>query len=179
MYKAAYVRYFTQSRPMILTRHPNTSTEPEPPKSGTRTESLKEIRLRHIRSDSVWQGALMIHYSDQNVRFKLSSPQLHDLEKLDTEILNIRERTDKYDCKLLMKKFLLLESYNIPDVGGVYKDEVISKTFPMDLLRMILIKKGNNTDNLSKTQMINKLNSYDRTVLAFTMVSSEIWGPDV
>ena len=66
----------TQSRPMILTRHPNTSTEPEPPKSGTRTESLKEIRLRHIRSDSVWQGALMIHYSDQNVRFKLSSPQL-------------------------------------------------------------------------------------------------------
>ena len=121
----------------------------------------------------------MIHYSDQNVRFKLSSPQLQELEKLDTEILNIRERTDKYDCKLLMKKFLLLESYNIPDIGGVYEDEVISKNFPMELLRMILLAKGRNTDNLSKTQMINELNSYNRTVLAFTMVPSKVWSPDL
>ena len=90
-----------------------------------------------------------------------------------------RDNTGRFDCKLLMKKFLLLESYNIPDIGGVYEDEVISKNFPMDLLRMVLIKKGRKTDNLSKTQMIDELNSYDRTVLAFTMVSSKTWGPDV
>ena len=169
----------TQSRPMILTRHPNTSTEPELPKSGTYTESLKEARLRHIRADSIWWGNLITYYSDQNVRFKLSSIQLQELEKLDTEILNIRDRTDKYNCTLLMKKFLLLESYNIPDIGGVYDDETISKNFPMELLKMILINKGHNTDNLSKTQLINELNSYDRTILAFTMVSSKIWGPRI
>ena len=78
-----------------------------------------------------------------------------------------------------MKKFLLLESYNIPDIGGVYDDETISKNFPMELLKMILINKGHNTDNLSKTQLINELNSYDRTILAFTMVSSKIWGPRI
>ena len=169
----------TQSRPMILTRHPNTSTEPEPPKSGVRTESPEITKLRRLRADSIWQGAILTYYSLQNVRFKLSSLQLQELEKLDVEISNIRENTGRFDCKLLMKKYLLLDSYNIPDIGGVYNDEIISKNFPMDLLRMILIKKGNNTDNLLKTQMINKLNSYDRTVLAFTMVSSKTWGPHV
>lgn len=156
-----------------------TSTEPESPDLDVQTESPEIIKLRRIRADSIWQGSLLIYCRRHNVKFNLSSLQLQELEKFDVEISNIRENTGRFDCKLLMKKFLLLESYNIPDVGGVYKDEVISKTFPMDLLRMILIKKGNNTDNLSKTQMINKLNSYDRTVLAFTMVSSEIWGPDV
>ena len=149
------------------------------PDSGTSAESLKEARLRHIRADSVWCGFLMTYYSDQSVRFKLNSLQLQELEKLDTEILNIRDRTDKYDCTLLMKKFLLLESYNIPDIGGVYDDETISKNFPMELLKMILINKGHNTDNLSKTQLINELNSYDRTILAFTMVSSKFWGPRI
>lgn len=149
------------------------------PDSGTSAESLKEARLRHIRADSIWCGFLMTYYSDQSVRFKLNSLQLQELEKLDTEILNIRDRTDKYDCTLLMKKFLLLDSYNIPDIGGVYDDETISKNFPMELLKMILINKGNNTDNLSKTQMINKLNSYDRTILAFTMVTSKFWGPRI
>jgi hypothetical protein len=78
-----------------------------------------------------------------------------------------------------MKKFLLLESYNIPDIGPVYEDGVISKNFPMDLLKMILIRKGRNTDNLSKTQMIRELSNYDRTLLAFTMVPSKIWEPDL
>ena len=167
------------SKRMSLSSNRTTSNAPESSNPGVQTESPEITKLRRIRADSIWQGSLLFYYSLQNVRFKLSSLQLQELEKLDVEISNIRENTGRFDCKLLMKKFLLLESYNIPDVGGVYKDEVISKTFPMDLLRMILIKKGNNTDNLSKTQMINKLNSYDRTVLAFTMVSSEIWGPDV
>ena len=163
-------------KPMTLSSNRNTSNVPD---SGTSAESLKEARLRHIRADSVWCGFLMTYYSDQSVRFKLNSLQLQELEKLDTEILNIRDRTDKYDCKLLMNKFLLLESYNIPDIGGVYDDETISKNFPMELLKMILINKGHNTDNLSKTQLINELNSYDRTILAFTMVSSKVWGPRI
>lgn len=164
------------SKRMTLGSNRNTSNVPE---SGISAESLKEARLRHIRADSIWWGVLMTYYSNQNVRFKLSSLQLQELEKLDTEILDTHDRTERYDCTLLMKKFLLLESYNIPDIGGVYDDETISKNFPMDLLKMILIKKGHNTDNLSKTQMINELNSYDRTVLAFTMVSSKIWGPRI
>lgn len=167
------------SKRMSLSSNHNTNNVPEPPKSGVQTESPEITKLIRIRDDSIWQGSLLMYCRRRNVKFELSSLQLQELEKLDVEISDIRENTGRFDCKLLMKKFLLLESYNIPDVGGVYKDEVISKTFPMDLLRMILIKKGNNTDNLSKTQMINKLNSYDRTVLAFTMVSSEIWGPDV
>ena len=164
------------SNRMTLSSNRNTSNAPD---SGTPAESLKEARLRHIRADSIWCGNLITYYSDQNVRFKLSSIQLQELEKLDTEILDIRDRTDKYDCTLLMKKFLLLESYNIPDIGGVYDDETISKNFPMELLKMILINKGHNTDNLSKTQLINELNSYDRTILAFTMVSSKFWGPRI
>ena len=164
------------SKRMSLSSNRITSNVPD---SGTSAESLKEARLRHIRADSVWCGFLMTYYSDQSVRFKLNSLQLQELEKLDTEILNIRDRTDKYDCKLLMNKFLLLESYNIPDIGGVYDDETISKNFPMELLKMILINKGHNTDNLSKTQLINELNSYDRTILAFTMVSSKFWGPRI
>ena len=167
------------SKRMSLSSNHNTNNVPEPPKSDAYTESPEITKMRRIRADSIWWGSLLIYCRRHNVKFNLSSLQLQELEKFDVEISNIRENTGRFDCKLLMKKFLLLESYNIPDVGGVYKDEVISKTFPMDLLRMILIKKGNNTDNLSKTQMINKLNSYDRTVLAFTMVSSEIWGPDV
>ena len=163
-------------KPMTLSSNRTTSNAPD---SGTSAESLKEARLRHIRADSIWCGNLITYYSDQNVRFKLSSIQLQELEKLDTEILDIRDRTDKYDCTLLMKKFLLLESYNIPDIGGVYDDETISKNFPMELLKMILINKGHNTDNLSKTQLINELNSYDRTILAFTMVSSKFWGPRI
>jgi hypothetical protein len=170
---------FRSSKRMSLSSNRDTSNAPESPNPGMQTESPEITKLRRIRADSIWQGSLLMYCRRQNVKFELSSLQLQELEKLDVEISNIRENTGRFDCKLLMKKFLLLESYNIPDVGGVYKDEVISKTFPMDLLRMILIKKGNNTDNLSKTQMINKLNSYDRTVLAFTMVSSEIWGPDV
>ena len=167
------------SKRMPLNSNRITNTEPESSNPGVQTESPEITKLRRIRADSIWQGSLLMYCRRHNVKFNLSSLQLQELEKFDVEISNIRENTGRFDCKLLMKKFLLLESYNIPDVGGVYKDEVISKTFPMDLLRMILIKKGNNTDNLSKTQMINKLNSYDRTVLAFTMVSSEIWGPDV
>ena len=163
-------------KPMTLSSNRNTSNVPD---SGTSAESLKEARVRHIKADSIWWGNLITYYSDQNVRFKLSSIQLQELDKLDTEILNIRDRTDKYNCTLLMKKFLLLESYNIPDIGGVYDDETISKNFPMELLKMILINKGHNTDNLSKTQLINELNSYDRTILAFTMVSSKIWGPRI
>lgn len=156
-----------------------TSTEPESPDLGAYTESPEDAKTRRIRDDSIWWGTLLTYCRRHKVKFNLSSLQLQELEKLDVEISNIRENTGRFDCKLLMNKYLLLDSYNIPDVGGVYKDEVISKNFPMDLLRMILIKKGNDTDNLSKTQMINKLNSYDRTVLAFTMVSSKIWGPDV
>ena len=167
------------SKRMSLSSNRTTSNAPESSNPGVQTESPEITKLRRIRADSIWQGSLLMYCRRHNVKFNLSSLQLQELEKFDVEISNIRENTGRFDCKLLMKKFLLLESYNIPDVGGVYKDEVISKTFPMDLLRMILIKKGNNTDNLSKTQMINKLNSYDRTVLAFTMVSSEIWGPDV
>ena len=170
---------FRSSKRISLSSNRTTSTEPESPNPGVQTESPEITKLKRIRDDSIWWGSLLIYCRRQNVKFELSSLQLQELEKLDVEISNIRENTGRFDCKLLMKKFLLLESYNIPDVGGVYKDEVISKTFPMDLLRMILINKGNNTDNLSKTQMINKLNSYDRTVLAFTMVSSKIWGPDV
>ena len=167
------------SKRMSLSSNRTTSNAPESSNPGVQTESPEITKLRRIRADSIWQGSLLFYYSLQNVRFKLSSLQLQELEKLDVEISNIRENTGRFDCKLLMKKFLLLESYNIPDIGGVYEDEVISKNFPMDLLRMILIKKGNNTDNLLKTQMINKLNSYDRTVLAFTMVSSKTWGPHV
>ena len=167
------------SKRMSLSSNRDTSNAPESSNPGVQTESPEITKLRRIRADSIWQGSLLMYCRRHNVKFNLSSLQLQELEKFDVEISNIRENTGRFDCKLLMKKFLLLESYNIPDVGGVYKDEVISKTFPMDLLRMILIKKGRNTDNLSKTQMINKLNSYDRTVLAFTMVSSKTWGPDV
>ena len=164
---------------MTFSSNRTTSAEPESPNLGVQAELPEDAKLRRLRSDSIWCGELSTYYSLQNVRFKLSSLQLQELEKLDIEISNIRDNTGKYDCKLLMKKFLLLESYNIPDIGGVYEDEVISKNFPMDLLKMILIKKGSNTDNLSKTQMINELNSYDKTILAFTMVSSKIWGPDL
>lgn len=164
---------------MTFSSNRTTSAEPESPNLGVQAELPEITKMRRIRADSIWWGELLTYYSLQNVRFKLSSLQLQELEKLDIEISNIRDNTGKYDCKLLMKKFLLLESYNIPDIGGVYEDEVISKNFPMDLLKMILIKKGSNTDNLSKTQMINELNSYDKTILAFTMVSSKIWGPDL
>ena len=167
------------SKRMSLSSNRNTSNAPESSNPGVQTESPEIIKLRRIMNDAIWQGAILTYYSLQNVRFKLSSFQLQELEKLDVEISNIRENTGRFDCKLLMKKFLLLDSYNIPDIGGVYDDETISKNFPMDLLRMILIKKGRNTDNLSKTQMINELNSYDRTILAFTMVSSKTWGPDL
>ena len=167
------------SKRMSLSSNRDTSNAPESSNPGVQTESPEITKLRRIRADSIWQGSLLMYCRRHNVKFNLSSLQLQELEKFDVEISNIRENTGRFDCKLLMKKFLLLDSYNIPDIGGVYDDETISKNFPMDLLRMILIKKGNNTDNLSKTQMINKLNSYDRTVLAFTMVSSEIWGPDV
>ena len=164
---------------MTFSSNRDTSNAPESSNPGVQTESPEITKLRRIRADSIWQGSLLFYYSLQNVRFKLSSLQLQELEKLDVEISNIRENTGRFDCKLLMKKFLLLDSYNIPDIGGVYDNETISKNFPMELLRMILINKGNNTDNLSKTQMINELNSYDKTVLAFTMVSSKTWGPDL
>ena len=167
------------SKRMSLNSNRDTSNAPESSNPGVQTESPEITKLRRIRADSIWQGAILTYYSLQNVRFKLSPLQLQELEKLDVEISNIRENTGRFDCKLLMKKFLLLESYNIPDIGGVYDNETISKNFPMELLRMILINKGNNTDNLSKTQMINELNSYDKTVLAFTMVSSKTWGPDL
>lgn len=166
-------------KPMTLSSNRNTSNVPESSNPGVQTESPEIIKLRRIMDDAIWQGAILMHCRRHNVKFNLSPLQLQELEKLDVEISNIRENTGRFDCKLLMKKYLLLDSYNIPDIGGVYNDEIISKNFPMDLLRMILIKKGNNTDNLSKTQMINKLNSYDRTVLAFTMVSSKTWGPHV
>ena len=170
---------FRSSKRMSLSSNRTTSNAPESSNPDVQTESPEIIKLRRIMNDAIWQGAILTYYSLQNVRFKLSSLQLQELEKLDVEISNIRENTGRFDCKLLMKKFLLLDSYNIPDIGGVYDNETISKNFPMELLRMILINKGNNTDNLSKTQMINKLNSYDRTVLAFTMVSSKTWGPDL
>ena len=165
------------SKRMTLGSNHNTNNVPEPPKSSAYTETPEEARLRRIMEDSLWGGTLLTYYQCQSVKFKLSSLQLQELEKLDNEISNIRNNTGKYDCRLLMKKFLLLESYNIPDIGNVYKDETISKNFPMDLLRMILLAKGRNTDNLSKTQMINELSSYNRTVLAFTMVPSKVWGP--
>ena len=168
----------SQKRMAFSSNH-NTSNAPEPPKSHAYTESPEEARLRRIIEDSLWGGTLLTYYRCQSVKFKLSSLQLQELEKLDNEISNIRDNTGRYDCKLLMKKFLLLESYNIPDIGGVYENETISKNFPMDLLRMILLAKGRNTDNLSKTQMINELNSYNRTVLAFTMVPSKVWSPDL
>ena len=167
------------SKRMSLSSNRITNNVPEPPKSHAYTESPGEARLRRIIEDSLWGGTLLTYYRCQSVKFKLSSLQLQELEKLDNEISNIRDNTGRYDCKLLMKKFLLLESYNIPDIGGVYDDEVISKNFPMELLRMILLAKGRNTDNLSKTQMINELNSYNRTVLAFTMVPSKVWSPDL
>ena len=167
------------SKRMSLNSNRITSNVPEPPKSSAYTETPEEARLRRIMEDSLWGGTLLTYYQCQSVKFKLSSLQLQELEKLDNEISNIRNNTGKYDCRLLMKKFLLLESYNIPDIGNVYKDETISKNFPMDLLRMILLAKGRNTDNLSKTQMINELSSYNRTVLAFTMVPSKVWSPDL
>ena len=170
---------FRSSKRMSLSSNRTTSNAPESSDLSVYIGSPEITKLRRIRADSIWQGAILTYYSLQNVRFKLSSLQLQELEKLDVEISNIRENTGRFDCKLLMKKYLLLDSYNIPDIGGVYDNETISKNFPMELLRMILINKGNNTDNLSKTQMINKLNSYDRTVLAFTMVSSKTWGPHV
>ena len=156
-----------------------TSTESESPNLDVQTESQEDAKLRRLMSDSLWCGALTMYYSQQNVRFKLSSLQLQELGKFDTEISNIRDNTGRFDCKILMKKFLLLESYNIPDIGPVYEDGVISKNFPMDLLKMILIRKGNNTDNLSKTQMIRELSNYDRTLLAFTMVPVMFWGPRI
>ena len=165
------------SKRMSLSSNRNTSNAPESSNPGVQTESPEIIKLRRIRADSIWQGSLLMYCRRQNVKFELSSLQLQELEKLDVEISNIRENTGRFDCKLLMKKFLLLDSYNIPDIGGVYDDETISKNFPMDLLRMILLAKGRNTDNLSKTQMINELSSYNRTVLAFTMVPSKVWGP--
>lgn len=170
---------FRSSKRMSLSSNRDTSNAPESSNPGVQTESPEITKLRRIMDDAIWQGAILMHCRRHNVKFNLSPLQLQELEKLDVEISNIRENTGRFDCKLLMKKYLLLDSYNIPDIGGVYNDEIISKNFPMDLLRMILIKKGNNTDNLLKTQMINKLNSYDRTVLAFTMVSSKTWGPHV
>ena len=167
------------SKRMSLSSNRITSTEPESSNLDVQTESQEDAKLRRLMSDSLWCGALTMYYSQQNVRFKLSSLQLQELGKFDTEISNIRDNTGRFDCKLLMKKFLLLESYNIPDIGPVYEDGVISKNFPMDLLKMILIRKGNNTDNLSKTQMIRELSNYDRTLLAFTMVPSKVWGPDL
>ena len=167
------------SKRMSLSSNRDTSNAPESFNPGVQTESPEIIKLRRIMDDAIWQGAILMHCRRHSVKFNLSPLQLQELEKLDVEISNIRENTGRFDCKLLMKKFLLLDSYNIPDIGGVYDDETISKNFPMDLLRMILIKKGRNTDNLSKTQMINELNSYDRTILAFTMVSSKTWGPDL
>ena len=166
-------------KPMTLSSNRTTSTEPESSNLDVQTESQEDAKLRRLMSDSLWWGALTMYYSQQNVRFKLSSLQLQELGKFDTEISNIRDNTGRFDCKLLMKKFLLLESYNIPDIGPVYEDGVISKNFPMDLLKMILIRKGHNTDNLSKTQMIRELSNYDRTLLAFTMVPSKIWEPDL
>jgi len=167
------------SKRMTLSSNRNTSTEPESSNLDVQTESQEDAKLRRLMSDSLWWGALTMYYSQQNVRFKLSSLQLQELGKFDTEISNIRDNTGRFDCKLLMKKFLLLESYNIPDIGPVYEDGVISRNFPMDLLKMILIRKGHNTDNLSKTQMIRELSNYDRTLLAFTMVPSKIWEPDL
>ena len=167
------------SKRMSLSSNRITSTEPESSNLDVQTESQEDAKLRRLMSDSLWCGALTMYYSQQNVRFKLSSLQLQELGKFDTEISNIRDNTGRFDCKILMKKFLLLESYNIPDIGPVYEDEVISKNFPMDLLKMILIRKGNNTDNLSKTQMIRELSNYDRTLLAFTMVPSVFWGPRI
>lgn len=164
---------------MTFSSNRTTSAEPESPDLSVQTESQEDAKLRRLMSDSLWCGALTMYYSQQNVRFKLSSLQLQELGKLDTEISNIRDNTGRFDCKLLMKKFLLLESYNIPDIGPVYEDGVISKNFPMDLLKMILIRKGHNTDNLSKTQMIRELSNYDRTLLAFTMVPSVFWGPRI
>ena len=164
---------------MTFSSNRTTSAEPESPNLGAQAESPEDAKLRRLMSDSLWCGALTMYYSQQNVRFKLSSLQLQELEKLDTEISNIRDNTGRFDCKLLMKKFLLLESYNIPDIGPVYEDGVISKNFPMDLLKMILIRKSHNTDNLSKTQMIRELSNYDRTLLAFTMVPSVFWGPRI
>ena len=167
------------SKRMSLNSNRTTNTEPESPNLDVQTESQEDAKLRRLMSDSLWWGALTMYYSQQNVRFKLSSLQLQELGKFDTEISNIRDNTGRFDCKLLMKKFLLLESYNIPDIGPVYEDGVISKNFPVDLLKMILIRKGHNTDNLSKTQMIRELSNYDRTLLAFTMVPSKIWEPDL
>ena len=167
------------SKRMSLSSNRITSTEPESSNLDVQTESQEDAKLRRLMSDSLWCGALTMYYSQQNVRFKLSSLQLQELGKFDTEISNIRDNTGRFDCKILMKKFLLLESYNIPDIGPVYEDGVISKNFPMDLLKMILIRKGNNTDNLSKTQMIRELSNYDRTLLAFTMVPSVFWGPRI
>ena len=167
------------SKRMSLSSNRDTSNAPESSNPGVQTESPEIIKLRRIMDDAIWQGAILMHCRRHNVKFNLSPLQLQELEKLDIEISNIRENTGRFDCKLLMKKYLLLDSYNIPDIGGVYEDEVISKNFPMDLLRMVLIKKGRKTDNLSKTQMIDELNSYDRTILAFTMVSSKTWGPDL
>ena len=164
---------------MTLSSNRNTSNVPESSNLSVYTESPEDAKLRRDRAESLWSGDLMMYYSQQNVRFKLTTLQLQELEKLDTEISNIRDNTGKFDCRLLMKKFLLLESYNIPDIGDVYEDGVISKNFPMDLLKMILINKGHNTDNLSKTQMIRELSSYDRTLLAFTMVTSKFWGPRI
>ena len=166
-------------KPMTLSSNRNTSNVPESSNLSVYTESPEDAKLRRDRAESLWSGDLMMYYSQQNVRFKLTTLQLQELEKLDTEISNIRDNTGKFDCRLLMKKFLLLESYNIPDIGPVYEDGVISKNFPMDLLKMILIRKGHNTDNLSKTQMIRELSSYDRTLLAFTMVPSVFWGPRI
>ena len=167
------------SKRMSLNSNCDTSNAPESSNPGVQTESPEIIKLRRLKADSFWCAALIMYYSQQNVRFKLSSLQLQELEKFDTEISNIRDNTGKFDCRLLMKKFLLLESYNIPDIGDVYEDGVISKNFPMDLLKMILIRKGHNTDNLSKTQMIRELSSYDRTLLAFTMVPVMFWGPRI
>ena len=167
------------SKRMSLSSNRDTSNAPESSNPGVQTESPEITKLRRIRADSIWQGSLLMYCRRHNVKFNLSSLQLQELEKFDVEISNIRENTGRFDCKLLMKKFLLLESYNIPDIGNVYKDETISKNFPMDLLKMILIRKGNNTDNLSKTQMIRELSNYDRTLLAFTMVPSVFWGPRI
>lgn len=168
----------SQKRMTFSSNH-TTSTEPESPNLGVQAESQEDAKLRRLMSDSLWCGALTMYYSQQNVRFKLSSLQLQELGKLDTEISNIRDNTGRFDCKILMKKFLLLEGYDIPDIGPVYEDGVISKNFPMDLLKMILIRKGHNIDNLSKTQMIRELSNYDRTLLAFTMVPSVFWGPRI
>ena len=93
------------SKRMSLSSNRDTSNVPEPPKSSAYTESPEDVKLRRLMNDSLWQSALSIYYSCQNVRFKLTALQLQELEKLDTEISNIRDNTGKYDCTLPSSAF--------------------------------------------------------------------------